>query len=259
MHGKKNRKTNSINRRSFVGTTAKLVTFGTLLMPLVEACGNKKSSNTGTTAPDTAKAKISKNISKKHPRKKWSHEALVINTQTSIVHFPTSKVYRYYDEIKTNHLKEINLPTWASEVNTNPVGDTREVRFNRSQSGNILEILSLRNLTQGVNDEYLNAAANDLALAFSPYCDDKKGINANTTNFRLHELMLQLISLNTGIPIADKWQVFNSKIKKPTSLRKRQQWMATEVNFNERVNYILNHQNDYMTRLTERARKYSFT
>ena len=249
----------TINRRKFVGNTVKLVAIGSFLMPIVEACGNKKSWNTRTNGPDTTKGKTSKNISKKHPRKKWSHESLVMNTKTSIVHFPTSKVYHYYDEIKPNHLKEISLANWASEVNTNPVGSTREVRFNREQSGNILEILSLRNLAQGVNDEYLNAATNALAIAFSPYCDNSKGINANTTNFRLHELMLQLVALNTGITGADKWQVFNSKIKKPAVLRKRQQWMATEANFNERVNYILNHQNDYMTRLTERARKYSFT
>jgi hypothetical protein len=257
MGEKKNRQT--INRRNFVGNTVKLVAIGSLFMPIVEACGNKKSSNTGTTGTDTTKGKVSKNISKKHPRKKWSHESLVMNTQTGIVHFPTSKIYHYYDEIKPNHLKQISLANWASEVNNMPVMSTKEVRFNREQSGNILEILSLRNLAQGVNDEYLNAAIHVLAIAFSPYCDNSKAVNANTTNFRLHELMLQLIALNTGISGTDKWQSFNSKIKKPAALRKRQKWMETETNFNERVKYILDHQTDYITRLTARARKYPFT
>ncbi len=166
------------------------------------------------------------------------------------MHFPTSKVYTYYDEIKADHLQEISLAGWALQLK-------EPVHLNKAQSGNILEILTLRNLQQGVNDEYLNAATDTLARAFSSDCENTKGMNVNTTNFRLHELMLQLLALNTGI--ADKWQAFNSKVKKPVSLRKRQEWMLTETAFNERVKYILEHQADYMNRLTERARRYSFT
>ena len=250
MSRKKNRKPHSINRRSFVGTTVKLVTLGTLLMPLAEACKNKKSSK--QTLPDTEKDKKGTTASSKKPRKKWSHEGLVINTKTNVLHLPTSKVYHYYDEIKPNHLQEISRAAW------NPMAENA-AKLNRQQSGNILELLTLGQLNQGINDEYLDAATDTLAIAFTPGCENSKAVNLNTTNFRLHELMLQLISLNTGIPAADKWQVFNSKIKKPSALRKRQQWMASETNFNERVRYILDRQNDYMTRLTERARKYSFT
>jgi hypothetical protein len=76
-------------------------------------------------------------------------------------------------------------------------------------------------------------------------------------NFRLHELMLQLLALNTAVP--DKWRVFNSTVKRPPRLRKRQKWMETEINFTKRVKYIQEHQNDYMARLTKRATKYSFT
>ncbi len=250
MSGRRNRIPDPINRRSFVGTTVKLVTFGTLLMPLVEACKNKKSSI--PELPDTEKDKKGTTHSSKKPRKKWSHEGLVINTKTNVLHFPTSKVYHYYDEIKPNHLKEISRAAW------NPIAENA-AKLNRQQSGNILEILTLGHLNQGINDEYLNAATDTLAIAFTAGCENSKAVNLNTTNFRLHELMLQLITLNTGIPAADKWQVFNSKIKKPVSLRKRQKWMESETSFNERVKYMLDHQNDYMTRLTERARKYSFT
>ena len=177
---------------------------------------------------------------------------LVMNTKSNVMHFPTSKVYTYYDEIKPNHLQEVSLAGWASKLQ-------EPVRLNLSQSGNILELLTLSHLTRGINDEYLDAATNTLATAFTSTCDTSKGVNFNTTNFRLHELMLQLITLNTGIPAAEKWQEFNSKTKKPATLRKRQQWMASETNFNERVKYILDRQTDYMNRLTERARKYSFT
>jgi|CXWL01.1.fsa_nt_gi hypothetical protein len=250
MSGRRNRKANSINRRSFVGTTVKLVTFGTLLMPLVEACNNKKSAK--PTLPDREKDKKGTTASSKKPRKKWSHEGLVINTKTNVLHLPTSKVYHYYDEIRPNHLKEISRAAW------NPVAENAP-KLNRQQSGNILEILTLNHLNQGINDEYLDAATDTLAIAFTAGCENSKAVNLNTTNFRLHELMLQLITLNTGILATDKWQVFNSKIKKPAALRKRQKWMEIETSFNERVKYILDRQTDYINRLTERARKYSFT
>ncbi|HWR34053.1 MAG TPA: hypothetical protein VN451_11015 [Chitinophagaceae bacterium] len=249
MKGKKNRP--PVNRRKFVGNAVKIVTLGPLLMPLIQACNNKKSSKPGTTGSDTARGRTT-HLSSKKPRKKWSHEGLVINTKTNVLHFPTSKVYTYYDEIKPGHLKELSIAAW------NPLAENAP-GLNKQQSGNILEILALSYLKQGVNDEYLNAATNRLATAFTTACENSKGINFNSTNFRLHELMLQLIALNTGIPPAEKWQAFNSRIKKPGSLRKRQQWMASETNFNERVKYILDRQADYMNRLTERARKYSFT
>lgn len=250
MKGKKNRQT--INRRKFVGNTVKIVTLGSLLMPLMEACNNKRSSNSRTTGTDTSGKGKTTHTSKKKNRKKWSHEGLLMNTKTNVMHLPTSKVYTYYDEIKSNHLKELTIAAW------NPLAENGP-KLNKQQSGNILEILSLSHLKQGVNDEYLNAATNTLATAFTTACENSKGTNFNSTNFRLHELMLQLIALNTGIPMAEKWQIFNSKTKRPESLRKRQLWMASENNFNERVKYILDRQTDYMNRLTERARKYSFT
>lgn len=247
MHEKKNRKANSINRRSFVGTTAKLVTLGTLLMPLVEACGNKKSSHTGSTGPDTTRGKVSKNISKKHPRKKWNHESLVMNTKSNVMHYPTAKVYAYYDEIKPNHLQEMSRAAWNPQSENAP-------KLNRQQSGNIMEILTLQELGKEINDSTLIIAIDTLSIAFG-----KEYEKANATNFRLHEMMLQLIALNSLIPMDQKWETFTAKVVKPAQLRKRQKWMETETSFNERIKYILDRQNDYKTRLAERARKYSFT
>jgi hypothetical protein len=251
MRGNKNRKAGSINRRSFVGNTVRLITLGTLLMPIAEACKNKKSSKSAL--PETKKdQKKTTTRSSKKPRKKWSHESLVMNTKSNVMHFPTSKVYTYYDEIKPNHLQEISLATWITQLQ-------EPVRLHKEQSGNILEMLALQHLRQGVNDEFLAAASDTISRAFTASCENSKGDNKNLTNFRLHELMLQLITLNTGIPVVEKWQAFNNKIKKPAILRKRQQWMANEINFNERVKYILDRQAEYINRLTERARKYAFT
>ncbi len=249
MKGKKNREFNSINRRSFVGNTVKLVALGTLLMPLAEACNNKKSSTPST--KDNGTKKPSQRSSKKK-RKSWTHESLVMNSKTGVLHFPTSKVYRYYDEIKASHLQNISLATWVSQLQ-------EPVKLHKQQSGNILEILTMQHLRQGVNDQSLTSAIDTLTKAFTASCENTKGFNFNSNNFRLHELMLQLITLNSSISTTDKWTTFNSKVKKPETLRKRQKWMETETSFNERVKYITNHQSDYITRLTKRAAKYSFT
>ena len=249
MKGKKNREFNSINRRSFVANTAKIVALGTLLLPLAEACNNKKSSTPST--KDNGTKKPSQPSSKKK-RKSWTHESLVMNSKTGVLHFPTSKLYRYYDEIKTSHLQNISLATWATQFQ-------EPVKLHKQQSGNILEILTMQHLRQGVNDQSLTSATNTLAKAFTTSCENAKGFNFNSNNFRLHELMLQLIALNSGIAATDKWTTFNSKVKRPETLRKRQKWMEAEPSFTERVNYILNRQNDYITRLTQRAAKYSFS
>jgi len=245
MGEKKHRQT--INRRSFVGDTMKLVTIGSLLMPIVEACGNKKSSHTGTTGPDTTKGKASKNISKKQPRKKWSHESLVMNTKTRVIHFPTALVYTYYDEIKPGHLQKISRAAWNPNAENSP-------KLSREQSGNIMEILTLQELGKEINDATLIIAIDTLSIAFREEYE-----KANARNFRLHELMLQLVALNNAIPADLKWMTFNAKVKRPEQLRKRQDWMSTETKFTDRINYITQRRNDYISRLNKRAAKYSFT
>ncbi|HMK26465.1 MAG TPA: hypothetical protein VK483_10585 [Chitinophagaceae bacterium] len=245
MHGKKHSQT--INRREFVGNTVKLVTIGSLLMPVVEACGNKRSSHTGTTGPDTTKGKTSKNISKKHPRKKWSHESLVMNNKTRVIHFPTALVYTYYDEIKPGHMQEISRAAWNPNAGNSP-------KLSREQSGNIIEILTLQELGKEINDTSLIIAIDTLSIAFREEYE-----KANSKNFRLHELMLQLVALNNTIPADQKWMTFNAKVKRPEQLRKRQDWMSTETKFMDRINYITQRRNDYISRLNKRAVKYSFT
>src|SRR5689334_20551703 len=101
----------NINRRKFVGNTVKIVTLGSLLMPLVDACGNKKTSPTGNAGADTTNRKSTAKKSTKQPRKKWHAEGLVMNNKTRVLHFPTSKIYTYYDEIKQGHLQDVVFGT----------------------------------------------------------------------------------------------------------------------------------------------------
>lgn len=237
----------TINRRKFVGNTIKIVALGSLLMPLGQACGNKKSSKTtGGHGTGNGKGKNSTGP-QNSKRKKWHHESLVMNTKTNVLHYPTAALYTYYDEIKPNHLQEINRNAWNSQAENAP-------RLNKQQSGNIMEILTLQGLGKDVSDVSLVVAIDNLSIAFTEEYE-----KANSKNFRLHELMLQLIALNNMIPADQKWMTFNAKVKKPGQLRKRQQWMASETNFNDRVNYITQRRNDYISRLNKRAAKYSLT
>jgi hypothetical protein len=234
-------------RRHFIGTTIKLAALGTILGPLEQACNNNKGDKTGGLQKEKKPV-----VQKPGTRSKWNYEKLVMNTKTKVVHLPTAAVYVFYDEIANKHLQEINLSSWENAIR----GD---VHINKGQSGNILEILSLKKLGSGVNDDSLNAAMNTLSYAFDRANDNTKGFNRNTKNYRLHELMLQLIALNNSIPEIGKWQVFNEKVKKPAKIGRRQQWMASENNFNERIRYITTRESEYKERLTKRAMKYTIT
>ncbi len=242
MQEKKHNTPNRPGRRQFISNTIKIALLGTIITPL-DAC-NDKSPGKDPTGPGDQKKKT-KSGSKK-TRKKWSHESLVMNEKTKVIHFPTSKLYHYYDEIKPKHLKEISMATWT-------VGLGESMRLNKQQSGNITEILTLQELGKGVNDTALVVAIDTLSVAFQ-----KDYEKENARNFRLHELMLQLVTLNGMIPADQKWQTFSAKVVNPSQLRKRQKWMESETNFNARVKYISDRSDDYKNRLSKRAKKYSF-
>ena len=108
-----------------------------------------------------------------------------------------------------------------------------------------------------MNDHSLDAASSVLAKAFGSDCENKKGFNKNTTNYRLHELMLQLVVLNGNVSENNKWQKFNELARRPQKFGKRTAWMADENSFNERVKYISDHGEEYKTRLTNRAAQYN--
>ena len=230
------------NRREFIGNTFKLVLLSGLLTPLGQACNSKSKSKDKSNRKDTRTTN--------NKRSKWNQEKLIVNTKTNVVHLPTAVVYNYYDEIK--QYREINANDWE-----NVIGG--EVRLNKEQSGNILEILSLQKLRNRVDDNSLSNATNTLSKAFSGSYQNSKGINSNSTNYRLHELMLQLVALNNSIPDENKWQAFNERVSKAQRIGKRQKWMETEDSFSQRVKYIQDRQDEYKTRLMKRVSKYSLT
>jgi hypothetical protein len=249
-------KNNQFNRRRFISDTVKWAALAGLLAPLEQACGNKSQQKDKQLGQTTGKKPVDQKNShihvKKQNRTKWHHEGLLVNQKTNVVHLPTATTYVFYDAIKADHMQELNLNNWESQVQG-------KIHFNKDKSGNILEALSLQKLKNDVNNDSLTAATNVLAKAFSKECDNKKGQNHNATNYRLHELMLQLVTLNTNVTAESKWQAFNDKVRKPQKLGKRCKWMETEAAFNDRVKYITDRQEDYKKRLNKRASKYALT
>jgi hypothetical protein len=238
----------AIHRRKFISNTVKLAILGSVLP--ITSCGDKsEKTKKDPGIRENKPPDITKPRGKNTKRKTWSHEGLVMNTKTKVLHFPTNKVYSYYDEIKPGHLQEVGLTAWASQLDG-------PARLNKDQSGTIVEILAMQDLKQGITDESLKQAVGSISKAFDKECENSKGINSNNYNFRLHELMLQLIALNNTIPASEKWNVFNERTKRPSGLRKRQFWMQNEESFNERVKYILDRREEYVTRLSKRAAKY---
>ena len=231
------------HRRRFISDGVKIALLAGILAPLQQAC-NTKTKNTSK-KKTTNKTNT---VSKKNKRQKWTAERLVINSKTNVVHLPTASFYVYYDEIKNS--KPVNISDWENQLRGQP-------KFNKNKSGNALEVLSLQKLRHGVSDNILTEAAKMLALAFSDEYKNSKGINVNVTNYRLHELMLQFISLNNSLP--NKWQAFNNMVLMPQKIGKRQSWMADENSFNQRVKYIQDRETDYQNRLVKRASKYNLT
>src|SRR6185503_20567699 len=192
---------NQFHRRRFISDGVKITLLAGILSPLEQAC-NAKAKKTS----DKKKTQDKSTTAKNTKRKKWHSEKLLINTKSNVIHLPTASFYVYYDEIKNS--RELSIDNWESHLSG----------LNKNKSGNIIEILSLQKLRHEVDDNSLNEAAKMLALAFG--IENSKGLKVNSANYRLHELMLQLISLNNSMTY--KWQMFNNMVLKPQKIGKRQ-------------------------------------
>ncbi|MES1219861.1 MAG: hypothetical protein ABUT20_30450 [Bacteroidota bacterium] len=148
----------------------------------------------------------------------------------------------------------LDLKTWETVVKS-------PVHFNKEKSGIMLEVLALQKLDTGINNHNLAAAANTLAMAFTETYKASDGSIINKFNFRLHDLLLQTITLNDSIPSFQKWERFQSTTGKiyyneADRLPKRMKWLMTEQDFNKQVNYILDNKTKYEERLKQRAENF---
>jgi hypothetical protein len=237
----------SSSRRRFLGNGLKLAALTALLMPIQKALGN------GTALI----AKTNRSV-----RKFLLIDKLVMNTKTKVVHLPTGKIFTRYNDIESKNQKILDLKTWETQVKT-------PVHFNKEKSGIILELLALQKLNAGITDKSLTSAINTLALAFSPTYKNKTGLHLNKYNFRIHELLAQLIALNNSIPTAQKWTKFQTAtgtitytydlLSLKNHLPPRVKWMLGKNIFDERMAYIIKNKNDYMGRLKKRAADYKLS
>ena len=237
----------SSSRRRFLGNGLKLAALSTLLIPFQKTLANGAA----------LIAKTNRSV-----RKFLLLDNLVLNTKTKVVHLPTEKIFARYADINKKNQKILDLKTWETQVKA-------PIHFNKEKSGIILELLALQKLTAGLTDKNLTSAINTLALAFSPVYKNKTGLVLNKYNFRLHELLVQLIALNNSIPVAQKWTKFQTAIANTSytydqlstksHLPDRVKWMLTRKGFDERIAYIIKNKNDYMSRLKKRTADYKLS
>src|SRR5687768_10619678 len=160
-------KNRASSRRSFLGNSLRLTLLGSLAIPLQHGCTDS-SVNKKTGQKENKRAKNNKKA-----RTQWNHENLMAHTKTNVVHFPTSKYFRYYDKIDSKYIRELDINNWEQQVQP-------PLHFHKQHAAIILEILALQKLVNGLVPESLTAAEKTLSRAFSNEFDNGKGQNIHT-------------------------------------------------------------------------------
>lgn len=257
MPEKKHTAIDNRSRRRFIGNTIKLTAIGSLLIPLQEACNNK--SEKKPSGKETAKEPAAKKGPQ--PRGKWNYEKLILNTKTNVVHFPTKKFFNYYDRIDPKYIKELDMANWEQQVKP-------PVRFHRQHASVILELLALQKLVNGFSADALAGTERTLSMAFSNEFINKTGQNIHYYSFRLHDLLLRCIALNTSIPADQKWDRFRAATnnlvyhEKEAGTKKglppRMRWLTGSELFDVKVKYIVDNQSQYSMQLQNRVAENRF-
>ena len=229
----------SATRRRFLTTGFKLAALSALVLPFQKALA------AGTTIVGSARKKLYKFL---------PIDKLVINLKTRVVHLPSGKIFSKYPTIKRQ--ATLGFTNWETEVKP-------PYHFNKEKSGIIVEMLALTRLAPGINDRSLTDAYRILTVAFTGMYRSKTGNTFNKYNFRLHHLLLQVISLNSTVPASQKWDKFQSATgninynlpdKRP--LAKFMSWIKTKTDFDKKVTYILQNKQTYTSRRLKRANRY---
>ena len=227
------------SRRRFLSNGLKLTALTALLVPIQNALAS------GATV-------LNKSIGKLH--KFLPIDKLVLNLKTRVVHLPSGRIFSKYPTIKRQTI--ISFANWETEVRP-------PYHFNKEKSGIIVEMLALTRLATGINDRTLTDAYRILTVAFTGAYKSKTGNTFNKYNFRLHHLLLKVISLNSTIPASQKWDKFQSATgninynlpdKRP--LPRFMTWLKTKTDFDKKVNYILQNKQTYISGLAKRSSRY---
>ena len=181
-------------------------------------------------------------------------DKLVLNTKTGVVHLPTGKIFSRYPTIKRQGI--IGSATWETEIKA-------PYHLVKEKSGIILEMLALTRLAAGINDRTLTDAYRILSVAFTKTYKSKTGELFNKYNFRLHHLLLQVISLNSTITSSQRWSKFqlatgsiDYNVNSANPIPRFMSWIKSKAEFDKKASYILQNRSSYTSRLAKRAIRY---
>ncbi|MDB5198454.1 MAG: hypothetical protein JWO92_417 [Chitinophagaceae bacterium] len=212
------------------------------LAELFSSCKNK------TAQKDNGAANNHPGKPKKTPVQRGNpyagRDEMFLHNKTKALHYPY--VFKTYDKLREEHVTPVNTNDWEKQL------DENGAHFTKEKSALIFERLALKNLSADVNNENLNRSAAILGRSF------KTGyVKQNIHNWRGYHLLLQLITLNSAVAEADKWATFSNAIKDADisqikKIPKRNAWIASQQLFEQRVQYIHQHTDEYMNRIKKR-------
>ena len=213
------------------------------LAALVISCKSKTTAKT----PDTATTQ--------HPRKPKKtpvqrgnpyagRDEMFLHNKSRTLHYPF--VFKTYGTMKEEHITAVNSADWAKQL------DENGAHFAKDGSALIFERLALKNLSPTINNDSLTSASSVLARSFTT--DYAK---QNVHNWRGYHLLLQLLALNSAVPDGDKWAMFSNAIKEADAahikkIPKRHAWIVSQPLFDQRVQYVHQHNEEYTNRLKKR-------
>jgi len=232
---------NSITRRKFVGWTSSILG-AVALTSIFQSIYSGLLFKPKTTGD---KPRISKSKRRLKDKTIWNNENLVLNVKTKIIHFPTVKIFKYHNEISKKNIQIVAFDNWEKELTAN--------RFNKDNSGIILEKLALKELVPGINSKSLHAAKDILSLAFT-----EKYVVQNRFNWRIYDLLLTTIVLNDSIKFENQGAIFNSIISKVdfrnARVPKKNSWLKSQTDFKNKITYVQKNSNIVLNKLANRAK-----
>lgn len=173
-----------------------------------------------------------------------NRDEMFLHNKTNTLHYPY--VFKTYDQLKEQHFTSVNPKEWENQLD-------KGAHFAREKSALIFERLALRNLKGEVNNDAINKSASIIGRSFTT--DYAK---QNIHNWRGYHLLLQLIAINTTVADADKWATFSNAIKEANvsqikKIPKRHSWIVSQQLFDQRVQYIHQHNDEYLNRIKKRV------
>lgn len=174
-----------------------------------------------------------------------NRDEMFLHNKTKTLHYPY--VFKTYDQLKEDHFTLISPNNWEKQL------DENGAHFTKEKSALIFERLALKNLQGGINNETLGRSSFILGRSFT--ADYAK---QNMYNWRGYNLLFQMVVLNSALPTADKWTTFSHAIKEVNvsqikKLPKKHTWIASKQLFDQRVQYVQQNADKYMSRIKIRS------